>query len=132
MKISKPTIYVAAAVIIKNGQCLITQRFDHAHLAGYWEFPGGKLKKGESAAQGVVRELKEELGVDVTPGVLLYNKEHEYPEKKVNLSFLECVIVKGEPQALDVEQFRWVALDELGLYRFPEADSDLVKTLMKR
>jgi mutator protein MutT len=122
-------VRVAAAIIRREDRFLITRRPDHVHLPGLWEFPGGKIEPNESSESALVRELKEEIDVDVAVGSEYFSIQHDYPERSVQLSFFNCRIVSGEPKALHVAEFRWVKAGELQHYEFPEADRELVLRL---
>src|SRR5688500_480602 len=128
----KKIVQVAAGLIKKDHRYLITKRPAGVHLAGFWEFPGGKRETGESLEECLLRELKEELGIDITPGSPFHIIRHEYPEKLVELHFFCCTIQSGEPQALGCEEWRWVAPEGLANYEFPPADrpiSDMLHRL---
>lgn len=125
-------IDVAAGIVVRDGTILITRRKAGSHLAGLWEFPGGKLEPGETWAAGLVRELREELGIEVEVGALQFETTHEYPTKAVHLRFYECRLVTGEPQPLDCDAVEWVAPDALTRYEFPEADRQLIEVLSRR
>ena len=118
---SKPFIQVSAAVIERDGRYLITQRGPHAHLGGYWEFPGGKREAGESLEACVQREVKEELGVDVTYATPFMVIHYEYPEKNVELHFFFCSIVSGEVHAIGCAGFQWVTAENFSDFTFPPA-----------
>lgn len=122
-------VIVAAGVIERGGQILITQRKSNAHLGGLWEFPGGKKKSQETLPECLIRELKEELGVACEIGPELAVHSHVYPEKTVELHFFTCHIQRGEPQPLDCADLRWIRLEELDDYEFPDADSEFLKSL---
>src|SRR5262249_55379943 len=122
-------IEVAAGVVFRAGQLLITQRRLGDHLGGLWEFPGGKREEGESFEACLVRELHEELGIGVQVLELLDQVTHSYPEKTVHLRFFRCRWERGEPQPLGCAAVAWVNADELGRYAFPAADSPLVHRL---
>jgi mutator protein MutT len=122
-------IDVAAGLIFRDGRLLITKRYDDAHLGGLWEFPGGKREANESFEQCLVRELREELGIEVTVGRLVESVTHEYPGKTVHLKFIVCDWQKNEPQALGCAECKWVAADQLSDYDFPEADARLLQRL---
>jgi mutator protein MutT len=124
-----PIIDVAAALVFREGKLLITQRHHKAHLGGLWEFPGGKREPTETFEQCLVRELREELGIEVTVGNLVESLTHEYPEKTVHLRFYHCRWKQHEPQALDCPAFKWVAAGELKDYAFPAADARLLAKL---
>ena len=124
-----PIIDVAAAVVFRHGKMLITQRPSGSHLEGLWEFPGGKREQNESFAQCLVRELAEELGIEVAIAEEIETLVHEYPEKTVRLKFFHCQWLKHEPQTLGCPAFRWISRDELTKYEFPPADKTLLQRL---
>jgi len=123
------TIEVAAGLVFRDGQLLITQRPAGGHLAGLWEFPGGKREPGESFEQCLRRELKEELGIEVEIHEEVEAITHRYPDKTVHLRFFRCSWTRAEPQALGCPAFRWVGVDELAAYEFPPADARLLTRL---
>ncbi|PYS55464.1 MAG: 8-oxo-dGTP diphosphatase MutT [Acidobacteria bacterium] len=120
---------VVAAVIRDNGKILITQRFDHVHLPGLWEFPGGKVEAGESLEAALKREIREELGLEIAVEDEIFTIEHEYPTKTVRLHFFNCSIIEGDPQPIEVADLRWVRPAELGQFEFPPADAGLIRIL---
>jgi len=124
-------IEVVAAIIRRDEQILITKRQDRAHLAGLWEFPGGKVEAGESHAAALGREIREELGIEIAIGEEFFTVEHDYPTKSVRLHFFHCTILDGEPQRLDVADLRWVKPVELNGFEFPPADAELIRKLQK-
>lgn len=126
---ARNSIEVSAGLIFRSGKLLITQRHAGAHLGGLWEFPGGKREPGETFEQCLVRELREELGVDVQVGELLQSVTHSYPEKTVHLRFFLCSLRGGEPQPLDCAACKWVTKDELAAHDFPAADAGLLEQL---
>ena len=125
----KHTIQVAAGLVKKDHRYLITKRPAGVHLGGLWEFPGGKRETGESLEECLRRELKEEVGIDITPGSFFHTIRHEYPEKVVELHFFCCTLQSGEPQALGCEAWKWVAIDDLTHYEFPPADRPIIEML---
>ena len=125
---SKPVV-VAAGLLFRDGKLLITQRPAGGHLAGLWEFPGGKCEPGETLPECLQRELHEELGVVVNVRECVETLEHAYPEKTVQLSFYQCALVMDEPQGREGQSIAWVGSNELGDYQFPEADAQLLKKL---
>ena len=122
-------IIVVAAIIRRSAEILITRRFDHVHLPGLWEFPGGKVEPDESLQAALQREIREELGVEISVHEEYFSLQHEYPTKRVNLHFFNCTISAGEPQPLQVADLKWVTPSELASYPFPEADRELVARL---
>ena len=123
-------IVVTAAVIRKDDCFLLTRRLRGTHLAGYWEFPGGKCEPGEAHQACLQRELAEELGVTARIGACIFDIVHEYPERTVELYFFECDI-GGEPRPLLGQEMRWVARQDLGTLEFPEADAALIRMLQE-
>lgn len=119
-------VIVAAAVVIREGRVLLTRRAEGQHLAGMWEFPGGKLEEGESPEAAVVRECMEECGIEVEVTDVLDVTHHRYPEKDVLLLFYRCALRRGEVQHLQVADHAWVAPAELGTYPLPPADGRVV------
>ena len=124
-----PRIEVSAALIFHGGKLLITQRHAKSHLGGLWEFPGGKREPGETFEQCLVREIREELGVDVAVGPLFEEITHDYPEKSVYLKFFVCTLLAGEPQPLDCVAVAWATKNGLDDYAFPAADERLLARL---
>src|SRR5215472_18080299 len=106
-------IDVAAALIFRDGKLLIAQRYHDAHLGGLWEFPGGKREPNEAFEPCLVRELQEELGIEVAVGELIESLTHAYSEKTVHLKFFRCCWLKGEPRPLGCNAFKWVTPEEL-------------------
>jgi mutator protein MutT len=122
-------IVVTAAVIERNGRFLLTRRQAGVHLAGHWEFPGGKCDAGESLAACVSRELREELAVDVDVDDEILTTTHDYPDRRVELHFLRCRL-KGQPAPQQGQAMRWVARGQLAALRFPPADAELIAILV--
>jgi len=122
-------IEVSAALIFHAGRLLITQRHAHSHLGGCWEFPGGKREAGETFQECLVREIREELGIEISVGELFQEISHVYPEKAVHLKFFRCQILSGEPQLLDCAALKWIQPAELEAHEFPAADAQLIAKL---
>jgi 8-oxo-dGTP diphosphatase len=123
-------IEVCAALIFVGDEVLLTSRPDHQEHPGYWEFPGGKIEPGETPAQCIKRELKEELNIDVSVYDTVYMLEHEYPDKHVSLRFMRCMIKdKQKPQALEKQKYAWVKRGRLNDYPLLPADKSIVKFL---
>ena len=125
-------IDVSAALIFHNGRLLITQRPGDSHLGGLWEFPGGKCEPNETFEQCLIREIREELSMDIAVGELFEEITHAYKERTVHLKFFMCRWIGGEPQALGCAAFKWVTKDELGQYEFPAADAQLLERLTRQ
>ncbi len=122
-------IEVSAALIFRDGKLLIAQRHAKSHLGGLWEFPGGKRESGETFEACLFREIREELGVDISVGDLFEEVAHDYPEKSVHLKFFVCRLLAGEPQALDCAALEWVDKSRLVDFEFPAADAQLLEKL---
>ncbi len=123
-------VEVAAALVRDaGGRYLITQRLADTHLAGRWEFPGGKRESGETLQGCLARELREELGIDVEVGEKVDTVRWEYGEKTVVLHFYRCRITGGTLQLLECAALDWVEPARLADYDFPPADQHLIDRL---
>lgn len=117
---------VVAAVIERGGYVLVSQRPQGSGYAGYWEFPGGKREQGESDVDALVRELREELDIEVIVGERIW----QVSAPPLDLRFYRCSWRAGEsPRALLVSQFRWVRTADMDQLAFPPADGELVARL---
>jgi 8-oxo-dGTP diphosphatase len=123
-----PRIVVVAAVIERDGRYLLTLRPRGTHLAGHWEFPGGKCEPHETHAEALRRELHEELDILADVGALVHAVTHAYPERTVELHFYGCRYA-GEPKPMIGQTVRWVPREELATLPFPDADADLIRLL---
>ena len=121
-------IQVVAAVIERDGRFLVTRRQAGVHLAGMWEFPGGKVGDDESHAVALERELVEELDAAVRVGSLLLHTAHEYPDRTVTLYFYRCELL-GTPRPMIGQEMAWVERDSLASLPFPPADDELIRML---
>lgn len=128
-QITNHVIEVSAALIFRHSQLLITQRHVKSHLGGLWEFPGGKREAGETFEQCLAREIREELGVEISVGELFEEIAHTYPEKSVHLKFFICQLLAGEPKPLDCAAVKWIAKAGLATHAFPAADAQLLVKL---
>lgn len=130
---SKPEITVAAGIILRGAreipEVLLTRRKENAHLGGYWEFPGGKIRPGESLEECLKRELHEELGVEAQIKRPILSTSYEYPGKIVHLHFYLCDILSGFPRPREAEELAWVSVGDLAGYQLPPADQELVAQL---
>ena len=126
---TKARTVVIAAIVEREDLILVAQRVAGTHLAGYWEFPGGKLEPKENHRQCLEREMKEELDATVEVGPLIHSTSFAYPKRTVELHFYNCVLT-NEPTPLLGQQLRWVSRPELETLQFPPADLELVRLLV--
>ena len=108
----------------------MTRRPEGVHLAGLWEFPGGKCEPGESLEACLAREIREELLCEVRVGAEILATTHEYPERTVELHFFACEM-HGEPSAALGQELRWVRRRALAELDFPPADRELIERLSR-
>lgn len=125
-------IEIAAAIILFKNKLLISQRTEQQTLAGYWEFPGGKVLENESLEACVVREVEEELAFQVKPRKKVWQTCYAYPDQKLELNFFSCDRIGGEPRAIQCKDFKWIFPEDLTLYRFPSANHELIQKLTQR
>lgn len=125
-----PHKLIGVAVIWNDrGQVLIDRRRQDGLLGGLWEFPGGKVEPEETVEACIVREIREELGIEIAVGEHLVTVDHTYTHFKVRLCVHHCRHVSGEPQAIECDEVRWVALEELDQYPFPKANVQIIQAL---
>jgi 8-oxo-dGTP diphosphatase len=129
-----PLVIEVAAGLIRDerGHYLITQRRKGSHLAGLWEFPGGKLEAGETPAAGLFRELREELSATFAVGELVETVRWEYPDRTVTLYFFDCRLDAGDIVPTEGQAMTWVPPEQLSEYDFPPADQELIRRLGRR
>jgi mutator protein MutT len=125
------SVAVVAAVIQHDNRFLVTQRQDGVHLAGMWEFPGGKVGPSESHAEALRREIFEELDSDVVVRDLILETTHTYPDRTVTLYFYRCDLL-GTPRPMIGQEMDWVAREQLASLPFPQADGELIRILIAR
>lgn len=119
-------VLVVAAVILRGGRLLVSQRGEGSGYAGCWEFPGGKVEEGEDECAALRRELREELGIDAEVGARVWTSR----SGPLILRFRRCDYPQAaRPRPLQCAQFRWVRLDEIASYRFPPADDGLIAAI---
>lgn len=123
-------IDVAAGVLLNSaGEVLLAQRPEGKHMAGYWEFPGGKFEEGEDAAAALHRELAEELGIRVFDSQPLIELVHHYPERSIRLHVRVVERWQGQPQSLDQQALAWVKKQEMDQWHLLPADGPIVKAI---
>lgn len=126
----KPHKEIGIAIITdEKSRYLIAKRPEHVMLGGLWEFPGGKQEKGESVEQTIIREIAEELGVEIQVRELLEPVKHIYSHFSVTLHPGLCDIINGEPAARESQEIKWVEKSELKNYAFPKANIKIFKQL---
>ncbi|HTY50254.1 MAG TPA: (deoxy)nucleoside triphosphate pyrophosphohydrolase [Steroidobacteraceae bacterium] len=128
---ARPVLRVVAAALVDARGVLIAQRPPGRHMAGRWEFPGGKLAAGESERAALARELREELGIEVRAARFLMSLRHRYPDRTVELSCWLVSAFEGEPRALDGQQLQWVRPAALPAADILEADRPFVEALVR-
>ena len=128
----RKVVEVVAALIWRGGRFLICRRPAHKACGLLWEFVGGKVEAGESDAEALVRECREELDVEVNVGAAFMDVTHEYPEFTVHMTLYEASIREGEPKLLEHADIRWISPDEIPLYEFCPADRDILAEIRKR
>lgn len=124
-------LVVAAALYDGEGRVLIAQRPAGKHLAGRWEFPGGKVSPGESEGAALARELREELGIEVLASRPFMRLTHSYPDRSVELSLWIVERFAGTARGLDAQALRWVAPADLEHQGLLEADRPFVEALVE-
>ncbi|WP_016957123.1 8-oxo-dGTP diphosphatase MutT [Catenovulum agarivorans] len=127
-------VHVAVAVVMQqnNGQkeVLIAKRNQHQHQGGKWEFPGGKVEQGELVTDALAREMLEECNVQVISSAPLIKIEHDYGDKKVVLDTYVIEQHTGEANGNEGQEIRWVDVNSLNQYTFPEANKSIINAIM--
>jgi 8-oxo-dGTP diphosphatase len=123
-------IVVVAALMKRQGKVLVGQRPQGSSLAGTWEFPGGKIELGESPEEALIRELKEELGVEAEVGALKFAGTHTYGKTGILFLFFEVKYWKGQVKTQQHLDLRWVAPKELAGLELPEANAKFLKKIL--
>ena len=127
---TKPRLRVVAAALFDAQQrVLLAERPAGKHMAGWWEFPGGKVAAGETDAQALVRELREELGVESRADREVMTLTHDYPDRVVDIILWHATITGGTLQGLDGQQLKWVDTYALGAEKLLEADRPFIPAL---
>ena len=129
--VSGPAVEVVAALIWQGDRFLICQRPAHKARGLLWEFVGGKVEPGESKPQALIRECREELGVQLTVGPVFMALTHAYPDLTVHLTLFEAAIAAGTPQKLEHADIRWIRPDEIPQYPFCPADEAILQKLRR-
>ena len=125
-------IEVVGAIIKDGDRYLVGQRAANKSQGGLWEFMGGKIEPGETPEQALARECCEELDLEIENERIIDSVVHEYPEKTIRLTLIECTPKAGSvPSALEHQQIRWVTPDDMSSLPFCPADMDLIKRLFQ-
>ena len=124
------SIRVSAAVIHRDGKILATQR-GYGEYKGKWEFPGGKIESGETKEEAIVREIKEELNMDIKVDSSFDEKIYEYPDKTIKLIALNCSMISDSYEVLEHEDIKWISEDEFKAYEFAPADVYFIEKIVK-
>ena len=122
-------VVVVAAVIEQHGSFLVSRRLSGTHLAGYWEFPGGKVHEGEAHEDALRREVAEELNTGITRLRKIFQTSHSYPERVVDLYFYRGSLI-GRPEPALGQELRWVTREDFDRLAFPPADAELIAGLV--
>lgn len=128
---SASILQVAVGLVMDRQRVLITLRQAHQDLAGLWEFPGGKIEPGETVEQALQRELREELGIEAGAQVAFCQQAYRYPDKQVLLHVQQVLDFQGDVQGREGQEWRWVALTDLGNYKFPDANKTIIEQLLQ-
>jgi len=124
-------VHVAVGVVSDpEGNILIGRRRPDSHQGGLWEFPGGKVKAGETVRQALQRELLEELGIAIGPATPLIAVEHDYGDRRVLLDVWRVASFEGEARGLEGQSLVWVPPATLNEYPFPAANAPIVDALL--
>jgi mutator protein MutT len=132
MTVQKQRIEVAIALVWRDGLLLVSRRRAADHLGGLWEFPGGKVERGESVEACAEREVLEEVGLVVRARALRRPLHYDYPDRHVTLHPVDCEWSSGEPVAREVTEVRFVTLETLPALPFPPANAPLLEELLAR
>ncbi|MDE6585905.1 MAG: (deoxy)nucleoside triphosphate pyrophosphohydrolase [Clostridia bacterium] len=126
------SVEVVAALIWDKNKFLICQRPANKARGLLWEFVGGKVEKGETKEQALVRECNEELAITVQPHEVFMEVTHEYPDITIHLTLFNCTILSGQPQLLEHNDLKWITPAEIANYDFCPADDIILKEIINR
>ena len=122
-------IQVVCAIILKQNKILITQRSEKMKLPLKWEFPGGKLEEGENEEEAIIREINEELNIEILPLKKISSHVHDYGSFKINLIAYLCNYISGDIHLLEHKDFKFIQFEELKNYNLAEADIPVIEKL---
>jgi len=126
-----PTARIAVGVVSRRGRLLITRRAETAMLGGLWEFPGGKIRRGETAEDACRREVREETGLDVEVVEHVASVQHAYSHLKVEIEVFRCTHRRGRVRLRGPVDHRWILLEETAHYAFPKANHKFLPALKR-
>lgn len=124
-------IQVVCAIIIKEDKILIAQRSEKMKLPLKWEFPGGKLEAGENEKEALIREIKEELNIEISPSQRISSHIHDYVSFKINLIAYLCEYISGEIQLSEHKDYKYIPFEELKDHDLAEADIPVIAELQR-
>jgi 8-oxo-dGTP diphosphatase len=119
------------AVVIEDGNLLLAHRFPDSHLPDLWEFPGGKIHTGETPEACAVREVAEEIGIEIEILAPLLRRPYDYADRRIDLWFFVARRVAGAPRSLGCQSWRWVRPEEVGSYPLPDASEPVLQALLE-
>lgn len=127
-------IHIVAAIIYNRDKSsiYITKRPDHLHKGGYWEFPGGKVEQDEEIEQAICRELFEEIDIRAIKLRHFEHLDYDYPDKSLTFDFFVVDEFDNKPYGKEGQQGKWVAIDDLANYSFPEANLPILKLVQQQ
>ena len=120
---------VAAVIQNEEGKILIAQRNLKKSQGGLWEFPGGKIEPNETKEEAIIREIKEEMDIDIEAKKFIGQKVFNYPDKDINLIAIECKQIKGDIKLNEHEDIKWVNKNELRNFNFAPADKFIINAI---
>lgn len=122
---------VVAAIILKDGKYFATQR-GYGEWKDWWEFPGGKIERGEEPKDALKREIREELNIEIEVNELLTTVEYDYPEFHLTMHCYFCSIISGQPLLLEHKDARWLSSEKLESVKWLPADVEVASLLKEK
>ena len=126
------TVEVVAALIRKGDQFMICQRPSHKSNGSLWEFVGGKVENGETPEEALIRECREELDITLKVGEAFTEVYHTYPDIRIHLTLFHATIESGTPKRLEHNDIRWITPEEIPLYPFCPADTEILEKIKRK